>query len=110
MRDSFLRKRVELKGGDPILAYSLLKTRCFNGRFYRILSGGLLAAVILFLHMRNNICTSLLKSGVLDDASCAGFRDRSRARRNARRSKGPVKAARLSGVISFAGFCSCPPG
>ncbi len=58
----FYEKRIELKGGDPILAYSLLKTRCFNGRFLSdFYPADSWQPLFSFLHMRNNICMSLLK-------------------------------------------------
>ncbi|WP_261382358.1 MFS transporter, partial [Bacillus licheniformis] len=102
----FYEKRVELKGGDPILAYSLLKNKVFQWTlFIGFLSGGLLAAVIFipayaeqYLHVAPEKAGYWMTPLALASGIGAGLGGMLADR------KGPVKAARLSGVISFAGF------
>ncbi|MFB6498681.1 MFS transporter [Bacillus haynesii] len=102
----FYEKRVELKGGDPILAYSLLKNKVFQWTlFIGFLSGGLLAAVIFipayaeqYLHVAPEKAGYWMTPLALASGIGAGLGGMLADR------KGPVKAAWLSGVISFAGF------
>ncbi|MEC0753156.1 MFS transporter [Bacillus haynesii] len=102
----FYEKRVELKGGDPILAFSLLKNRVFQWTlFIGFLSGGLLAAVIFipayaeqYLHVAPEKAGYWMTPLALASGIGAGLGGMLADR------KGPVKAAWLSGVISFAGF------
>ncbi|EWH22131.1 MFS transporter [Bacillus haynesii] len=102
----FYEKRVELKGGDPILAYSLLKNKVFQWTlFIGFLSGGLLAAVIFipayaeqYLHVAPEKAGYWMTPLALASGIGAGLGGMLADR------KGPVKTAWLSGVISFAGF------
>ncbi|WP_268347771.1 MFS transporter [Bacillus haynesii] len=102
----FYEKQVELKGGDPILAFSLLKNRVFQWTlFIGFLSGGLLAAVIFipayaeqYLHVAPEKSGYWMTPLALASGIGAGLGGMLADR------KGPVKAAWLSGVISFAGF------
>jgi len=102
----FYEKRIELKGGDPILAYSLLKNKVFQWTlFIGFLSGGLLAAVIFipayaeqYLHVAPEKAGYWMTPLALASGIGAGLGGIVADR------KGPVKAAWLSGVISFAGF------
>ncbi|MBU8580697.1 MFS transporter [Bacillus paralicheniformis] len=102
----FYEKRIELKGGDPILAYSLLKNKVFQWTlFIGFLSGGLLAAVIFipayaeqYLHVAPEKAGYWMTPLALASGIGAGLGGMLADR------KGPVKAAWLSGIISFAGF------
>ncbi|MCY7752538.1 MFS transporter [Bacillus haynesii] len=102
----FYEKQVELKGGDPILAFSLLKNKVFQWTlFIGFLSGGLLAAVIFipayaeqYLHVAPEKAGYWMTPLALASGIGAGLGGMLADR------KGPVKAAWLSGVISFAGF------
>ncbi|MFT0801474.1 MFS transporter [Bacillus swezeyi] len=102
----FYEKRVELKGGDPILAYSLLKNKVFQWTlFIGFLSGGLLAAVIFipsyaeqYLHVAPEKAGYWMTPLALASGIGAGLGGMLADR------KGPVKATLLSGAISFLGF------
>ncbi|MBY8914364.1 MFS transporter [Bacillus sp. YC2] len=103
-------KRVESRGGDPILAYSLLQNKVFQWTLViGFLSGGLLAAVIFipsyaeqYLHVSAEkagywMTPLALASGI--GAWLGGaLTDK----------KGPVFSAVLSGLIASAGFSLFP--
>ncbi|MDL5140563.1 MFS transporter [Bacillus atrophaeus] len=103
-------KRVEIRGGDPILAYSLLQNKVFQWTLViGFLSGGLLAAVIFIpSYVEQYLGVSAAKAGYwmtpLALASGVGawlggaFTDK----------KGPVKTTLLSGIISMIGFSLFP--
>ncbi|MGN7290866.1 MFS transporter [Bacillus velezensis] len=105
-----VEKRVENRGGDPILAYSLLQNKVFQWTLViGFLSGGLLAAVIFipsyaeqYLHVSAEkagywMTPLALASGI--GAWLGGaITDK----------KGPVFSAVVSGAIAFAGFSLFP--
>lgn len=103
-------KRVEMRGGDPILAYSLLRNHMFQRTLViGLLSGGLLAAVIFIpSYVEQYLGVPAAKSGYwmtpLALASGIGawlggvLTDK----------KGPVTTVVLSGIISCAGFALFP--
>lgn len=103
-------KRVEMRGGDPILAYSLLRNHMFQRTLIiGLLSGGLLAAVIFIpSYVEQYLGVPAAKAGYwmtpLALASGIGawlggaLTDK----------KGPVKTVILSGIISCAGFALFP--
>ncbi|WFA04738.1 MFS transporter [Bacillus sp. HSf4] len=102
----FYEKRVESKGGDPILAYTLLKNKVFQWTLLiGFLSGGLLAAVIFipayaeqYLHVAPEKAGYWMTPLALASGAGAGLGGIMADR------KGPVKATLLSGTISFIGF------
>lgn len=102
----FYEKRVEQKGGDPILACSLLKNKVFQWTlFIGFLSGGLLAAVIFipsyaeqYLHVAPEKAGYWMTPLALASGAGAALGGMMADK------KGPVKTTLLSGAVSFLGF------
>ncbi|MDA7025554.1 MFS transporter [Bacillus sp. CLL-7-23] len=102
----FYEKRVERRGGDPILAYSLLKNKVFQWTlFIGFISGGLLAAVIFipsyaeqYLHIAPEKSGYWMTPLALASGIGAGLGGMLADQ------KGPIKTAWLSAIVSCIGF------